>query len=180
MSGQLTQVGAQILANKIAGNDVPYIGTSAPGSWIPGQPWINDTTNPPVTYSYNGTSWVTGSAGRYVALLTASPFTSGSGGTNAETISDLVELATTGYSRVSVTFSDAAASYPAPVSNSSVLTFGPMGAAMTLAAQWAALVTASTGTTGLLLYYWQLDTPQQVSVSQSIQIPIGDLQLTEA
>lgn len=181
MSGQLTTVGAQILANKIAGNDAPYIGTSAPGTWIPGQPWINDTTNPPVTYGYNGSSWVVGGSPRYIALLTASPFTSGSGGTNAEYISDLVEVTTPGYSRQAVTFSTATGTYPSPVSNTAVLTFGPVSASMALAAQWAALIThAATGTTGLLLYYWQLDTPQQVSVSQSIQIPIGDLSLSEA
>ena len=79
-----------------------------------------------------------------------------------------------------MTFSDAAASYPAPVSNTGVLTFGPMTADMTLSAQWAALVTASTGTTGLLYYFWQLDEAQQVNVSQSIQIPVSGLELSQA
>jgi hypothetical protein len=56
-----------------------------------------------------------------------------------------------------------------------------MSAAMTLAAQWAALLThAPTGTTGLLKYFWTLDTAQQVSISQSIQVPIGNLALLES
>ena len=56
MSGQLSQVGAQILANKIAGNVPPYIGTSAP-TWVPGLDWIN-TTSGSVLYTWNGAAWV--------------------------------------------------------------------------------------------------------------------------
>lgn len=178
MSGQLSIVGAQILANKIAGNVPPFIGTSAP-TWVPGLDWIN-TSSGTVLYSWNGSAWVSGALNRYVALLTASPFTSGPGGGLSEAISDLVEVTTTGYSRQLTTWSNAGAVYPSPVSNSGVLTFGPMTAAMTLAAQWAALVSAATGTTGLLYYYWTLDTPQQVSVSQSIQLPISSLSLSES
>jgi hypothetical protein len=178
VSGQLSQVGAQALANKIGGNVAPFIGTSAP-TWKPGLQWV-DTTSGAVLKSWNGSAWIVGDEARYAALLTASPFTSGSGGGPAQTISDLVELTTAGYSRQAVDFSDAGAAYPAPVSNVAVVTFGPMTASMTLAAQWAALVTASSGTAGLLYYFWQLDTPQQVSVSQSIQIPIGDLSLSES
>ena len=55
-----------------------------------------------------------------------------------------------------------------------------MSANMAVSAQWAAMVTAVTGTVGLLLYFWTLDTPQQVLVSQSIQIPIGSLTLAES
>jgi hypothetical protein len=179
VSGQLSQVGAQIAANKIAGNVPPFLGTSAP-TWVPGLDWI-DTTSGATLKTWNGAAWVVGAANLYTALLTASPFTSGSGGGPAQTISDLVEVTTAGYARQLTDFANASAAYPAPVSNSGVLTFGPMTAAMTLAAQWAALVThASTGTAGLLLYFWQLDTPQQVSISQSIQIPIGNLQLSES
>lgn len=179
MSGQLSQVGAQVLANKIAGNAVPVLQTSAP-TWIPGMDWI-DTTSGATLKTWNGSAWVVGAATRYVALLTASPFTSGPGGGFAQAISDLVEVTTTGYARQIATWTNASAAYPAPVSNSAVLTFGPMTAGMALAAQWAALVThAATGTAGLLLYFWQLDAPQQVSVSQSIQVPIGNLSLSES
>ena len=178
MSGQLSQVGAQSLANHIAGNVPPYIGSSSP-TWIPGLTWIN-TSGAPALYSWNGASWVAGAQGRYIALLTASPFTSGPGGGYAQAISDLVEVTTAGYARQSVSFTDAAASYPAPESNSNLLTFGPMSANMAVSAQWAAMVTAVTGTVGLLEYWWTLDTPQQVLVSQSIQIPIGSLTLAES
>ena len=179
MSGQLSQVGAQMLANKIGGNVPPAIQTSAP-TWIPGLDWINNTSGA-VLNTWNGSAWVTGGATLYTALVTASPFTSGPAGGAAQAISDLVELTTAGYSRQVVDFSNAAGSYPSPVANSAVITFGPMSAAMTLAAQWAALIThAPSGTSGLLLYFWQLDDVQQVSVSQSIQIPIGDLALLES
>ena len=179
MAGQLSQVGAQILANKIAGNAVPVLQTSAP-TWIPGMDWI-DTTSGATLKTWNGSTWVVGAATRYVALLTASPYTSGPSSGYAQAITDLVEVTTAGYSRQAVTYANASAAYPAPVSNSALLTFGPVSAAMALAAQWAALVThAATGSSGLLLYFWQLDTPQQVSVSQSIQIPIGGLSLSES
>ena len=168
-----------MLANKAAGNVPPSIGIGAP-TWIPGLDWI-DTSSGAVLKTWNGTSWVAGNATRYVALLTASPFTSGPGGGYAESISDLVEVTTAGYSRLVCAFSNATAAYPAVAANSGVLTFGPMSAGMLQAAQWAALLThASSGTTGLLLYYWQLDLPQQVSVSQSIQVPIGALSLAES
>lgn len=178
MSGQLSQVGAQILANKIAGNVPPSIGTSAP-TWIPGLDWI-DTTSGATLKSWNGAAWITGATPHYIALLTASPFTSGPGGGPAQAITDLVELTTSGYARQAYPCSNATAAYPAVVANSGTITFGPMTASMTLSAQWAALVTASSGTAGLLLYFWTLDTPQQVSVSQSIQIPVGDLSLSES
>jgi hypothetical protein len=178
VSGQVSQVGAQSLINTIAGTVPPFIGTSAP-TWKPGLNWVDTTSGATLKY-WNGSTWIAGTPPRYVALLTASPFTSGPGGGFAQTITDLVELTTAGYSRQSVAFSDAGAAYPSPGSNSGVLTYGPMGASMTLAAQWAAMVTASSGTAGLLYFFWTLDTPQQVSISQSIQIPIGNLGLSES
>lgn len=178
MSGQVSQTGAQALVNKIAGNVPPAVQSSAP-TWIPGLDWV-DTTSGATLKSWNGAAWITGPSPRYLALLTASPFTSGPGGGFALAISDLVELTTAGYSRQAAAFSNAGAAYPSPGSNSGTITFGPMSASMTLAAQWAALVTASSGTAGLLLYFWTLDTPQQVSVSQSIQFPVGSLSLSES
>jgi hypothetical protein len=178
VSGQVSQVGAQMLANRIAGNVPTAVQNTAP-TWVPGLEWV-DTSSTPTLKSWNGSAWVVGAQARYVALLTASPFTSGPSGGYAQAISDLVEVTTAGYSRQLATWANAGAAYPSPVSNNAVLTFGPMTAAMTLAAQWAALVTASSGTAGLLLYFWQLDTPQQVSVSQSIQIPIGSLVMSES
>lgn len=156
-----------------------YTATAPPTSTGANPPTM-DTSLVPALYSWNGSAWVAGASARYVALLTASPYTSGPSGGLAEAITDLIEVTTAGYTRQAVTFSNAASTYPSPVSNSGVLTFGPMTAGMTLSAQWAALVTASSGTTGLLLFYWQLDTPQQVAVSQSIQLPIAALALSES
>lgn len=178
MSGQIAQTAAQGLANHIAGNVPPFIGTSAP-TWIPGLVWIN-TTSGAVLFTWNGSAWVSGAAGHYLALLTASPFTSGPGGGYAVAISDLVELSIGGYTRQAVAFSNATASYPSNVSNSATVTFGPLSASMTQAAQWVAMVSAASGTSGLLNYYWTLATPQQVSVSQSIQIAAGALVLSQS
>ena len=106
MSGQLSEIGAQALANKIAGNVPPYIGTSSP-TWIPGLEWIN-TTSGAAAVLVERRAWVAGAQGRYIALLTASPLTSGPGGGYAQAITDLVEVTTAGYSRQSVTFTNAA------------------------------------------------------------------------
>lgn len=70
--------------------------------------------------------------------------------------------------------------YPAPVANSNVLTWGPYTAAQPLAVQWAALVTVSSGSVGLLKYMWTLPAPQQVNISQSIQAGVGSLILAES
>lgn len=70
--------------------------------------------------------------------------------------------------------------YPAEVANTNVLTWGPYTAAQPMAVQWAALVTASSGSTGLLKYMWTLPAPQQVNISQSIQAGVGSLILAES
>jgi hypothetical protein len=69
--------------------------------------------------------------------------------------------------------------YPASAANSNTLTFS-YSAAQPFPVQWAALVTASTGTTGLLKYLWTLPQPQQVAGSQSIQIGAGMAALMQA
>lgn len=175
MSGQIAQTGAQALCNYLGGSVPPYIGSSAP-TWVPGLYWIN-TSSSATVYSWNGSSWISGADGRYIALLTADPLASGPGGGFSVNISDLVEVTTPGYTRQAVTFSDATAAYPSEISNTAPLTFGPMNADMALSAQWAAMVTVVTGNSGILLQTWALDTPQQVSVSQAITIPSGDLVL---
>jgi hypothetical protein len=68
---------------------------------------------------------------------------------------------------------------PAEASNTATITVGPYTANQQLPVQWAALVTAQTGTVGLLLYTWTLDTVEQVQVSQPIIIPAGDLVLEQ-
>lgn len=185
MPAQITQWGATALLNHLAGQAQPHVGTSAPSSWIPGQVWI-DTSAGNAIYTYNGTTpyntadW--GAApGLYVALLVADPSTSGPSGGPAVAIADLVEDATPGYARQSVTFTQitqsSADGVPAQASNTAALTYGPYTANQALPVQWAALVTASTGTTGLLTCTWVLDTIEQVAVSQPIIIPAGDIVL---
>lgn len=182
MAGQLTAVGAQAQANTIGGIVPPYIGTSAP-TWVPGLVWI-DTSSTPVAKYWNTQEWVAGPQTLYLALLTGDPTQSGPGGGYAQNISDLIEDQTAGYARQVVDFavpaSDTATTYPAPVTNSNVITFGPYTANMQTADGWAALVTAEAGDLGLLLYLWALPAATQVPLSKSIQIGVGSLSLTQS
>lgn len=119
----------------------------------------------------------------YLALLTADPTTSGANGSPAVNISDLVEDQTAGYARQAITFTQVteatAAAPPEPASNTTAITFGPYTANQALAVQWGALVTVASGSAGTLLYTWNLDTIEQVQVSQPIIIPAGDLLLEQ-
>ena len=191
--GQLGPFGVGEVLNRFTRNAMPYVSTTAPTQWIPGQMWIN-TTSGSVPYEYLGTvpyttaSWVASSAvNLYLALLTASPYTSGTGGGAAVYVSDLVEVTTPGYNRQQVVFSSEGIitgsidtdTYPGVSSNTSAITFGPMTANMTIAAQWAALILSNTasGTVGVLKYYWNLGTGQQVTAGSSIIVPPTDLVL---
>lgn len=225
MAGQLAAVGAQSLANHLAGIVPPHIGTSAP-VWQPGLVWINTTSGAVLSY-WNGSAWVAGTEGRYIALLTGDPTQSGLYGGYAHNISDLIEDTTAGYARQSVTFAAPAPysssttytlgqqvtydtyvyqcavasisgtapsgtqtnsadwtwvgnDYPASAYNTNVVTFGPYSAAQASPVQWAALVTASSGVLGELLYLWVLPAAEQVGVSQSISIPAGDILLGQS
>jgi hypothetical protein len=109
----------------------------------------------------------------YLALCTADP-------SNAVLVSDLQEVTTSGYSRVEVTFNSPTASYPSVITNSNLITFGPMTANMTLGTQWVAMVTSASGTGGSLIYTWTLDTPQQVDATQEIAIAAGDLSVSQS
>lgn len=175
---QLGQWGSMSLINHISGNAPPYIGSTAPGTWYPGQTWINDSTSPPVAYSYNGAAWVTGQS-LYIALCVGNPATTGPSGGYSVNITDLVEDTTTGYARQAVTFSAATTAYPSQSSNTNNLTFGPYTEAQVAAVQWCALVTVSTGTAGLLKYWWDMSPSQQVQISQTIIIGSGTLTFNE-
>lgn len=108
------------------------------------------------------------STSTYIALLTADP-------SGLSTIAALTEVLTTGYSRQLVTWGSASASEPSIISNSNLLTFGPMTANMLLPAQWAALVTVSSGTSGSLNYTWTLQEQQLVLSTEEIAIVAGAL-----
>jgi hypothetical protein len=185
LAGQLTQYGAQILGNKIGGNNVPFIGGSAPSSWIPGQDWINGSTIN--VYDPHTSAWVTGPYQWYMALLTGSPLTSGPGGGVAVNISDItaIEDNTAGYKRQPISFGTAVAATPSSITNTNLATWGPYTANQAAPITWTALLAvpatytggyaplAATVLNGLLLYVWQIPNPQQVLATQDIAIAAG-------
>lgn len=114
----------------------------------------------------------------FVALLTSDPATSAAGGNPAVLISDLVEVTTSGYARAAVNFTTASAALPSQATNTATVTWGPFTGDMLLPAAWAALVTSSSGTSGTLLFTWTLDTAEQASSSQEIQIATGELSIS--
>lgn len=168
----IVQGGAQRALNSLTGSVVPVVSSSAPGTPTPGLYWINTSAGNSVN-EYNGTAWVVAPAQYWIALLTADP-------TGLTTIAALTEVTTTGYARTACVFTPATATNPSVISNSSLLTFGPMTANMTLAAQWAALVTVASGTVGHLHFTWTLDQPQQVLATQEIAIAAGTLSITQS
>lgn len=185
MAGQLTQYGAEILGNKLGGNTVPHIGASAPGTWIPGQDWINGSTIN--VYDPHTSSWVTGPYELYMALLTGNPTTSGPGGGVAVNISDItgIEDSTSGYLRQPITFGTAVAASPSSITNTNLAEWGPYTANQAAPITWTALLAipaaytggyapvASSVLNGLLLYVWQVPNPQQVLATQNIAIAAG-------
>lgn len=172
--GQIGTHGAQMTLNLLTASAVPVVSSSAPGSWIPGQYWIN-TANSNLPYEYNGTTWVPASSTRYMALLTADPTA-----LPAVNISDLSEVTTAGYARAAVSMALATGNYPSVSTDSGTISWGPMAADMLVPATFAALVTVISGTSGLYLFSWPLPGPQQVSVSQYVQIATNQLSLSQA
>lgn len=172
--GQIGTRGAQATLNLLTGNAVPVVSSSAPATWIPGQYWINASSSY-TPYEYNGSAWVPASATRYLALLTTDPTQ-----LPAVNITDLFEITTAGYARATVTLSTSTANYPSVSTDTGTISWGPMSADMLVPALFAALVTVSSGTSGLYLYSWPLPSPQQVSTSQYIQIATSELSLSQA
>lgn len=192
MAGQLLQYGAEFLANKFSGQAVPFIGTSAPGTWIVGQEWINTTSGAVLeVYDPHTAAWVTGPYQYYMATLVSDPSTAGPGGGLPVNISDIngLEDPTPGYLRQPVSFTVGSAAEPSLLQNSNVLTFGPYTANQSAAVGWTALMAipaaftggyaplASTVLNGLLLYIWQVPNPQQLLNTQSIQVAANTFQI---
>lgn len=166
----IAQAGAQIELNALTGVSIPVVASSAPAGVMGGW-WINSSSSYSVN-TWSGSAWI--AAGNpYLALLVADP-------TGQSAISGLTECTDSGYSRVQVSFGAATAAYPSVASNSSLITFGPFSVNMSLPAQWLALVSVSTGTTGLLMNSWTISTPQQVLDTQTINIAAGALQMTNS
>lgn len=170
--GQIAQVAAQATLNYMGGTIVPVVATSAP-TWVPGQWWIDSNSGYAVK-GWNGSSWVVDTGARYLALLTADPTAE-----PAVNVSDLTEVTTSGYARQQVNWTNATAAYPSSMDNSNLVTWGPFSTDMALPAQWVAMVTTISGTSGLLLYTWPIAS-QQVSASQDIQIATNQFSLSQS
>ena len=166
----MAQAGAQTQLNALTGYSIPVVASSAPTGFIGGM-WINSSSGYSVN-SWNGTSWVAAVL-PYLCLLTADP-------SGLTSISALAECTDSGYSRIQVTFGAASAAYPSVASNTSLLTFGPFSVNMSLPVQWLALVSVSSGTSGLFTNSWSISAPQQVSATQTINIAASALQITQS
>jgi hypothetical protein len=166
----IAQSGAQTQLNAVTGYSLPIVASSAPAGFTGGV-WINTSSGNSVN-TWNGSAWVAAVL-PYLALLTADP-------TGNTTIAQLAECADSGYSRVQVTFGAATTATPSIASNNGLLTFGPFSVNMSLPCQWLALVSVSSGTTGLLLNTWTISTPQQVSATQTINIAAGALEIIQS
>jgi hypothetical protein len=179
---------AEAALNVLTGNFNLVVQSSTP-SYTPGMWWWNTASGGGALYAYSGnplvglSGWVNLSQ-RYIALLYQDPSTSGGGGGPATSISDLVECTDAGYSRQLVTFTPAApgsnGTLPVIASNTANVTFSfPQG--MTGYASWVALVTAASGTAGLLLQTWDVPSQytQNVGPGQSITYPAGAIVLEQ-
>ena len=105
----------------------------------------------------------------YLCLLTASA-------TDADAISALLEVATAGYARQSVTWG-APAGDPQVAANTNAMTFGPFTADPPNITHLA-LVSSASGTSGDLLYRWQADTARDGVTNDSITVAVGALTMS--
>jgi hypothetical protein len=175
-TGQVALLGAQASLNLLGGSLTFAVAASAP-TFVPGLAWIN-TSQSNALFLWTGSVWVNAKS-RFLCLLTADPAKSGPGGGPATLISDLVEVATPGYSRVGVAIGVASNTMPCVVTSSGLATWGPFTADMAVPAKWVALVTVASGTAGILVYTWS-GINEQVSASQNIQVPAGGLVLSQS
>lgn len=166
----IAQSGAQIQLNALTSYSLPIVASSAPAGFTGGT-WINTSSGNSIN-SWNGSAWVAAVL-PYLALCTADP-------TGNTTIAQLAECTDSGYTRVQTTFGAATATTPVVSSNSNLLVFGPFTVNMSLPVQWLALVSVASGTSGLLLNSWTISTPQQVSATQTIDIAVGALEITQS
>jgi hypothetical protein len=135
-------------------------------------------------------NWITGTslggwtppATAYVMLLTADPTTTSAVPTNPQ-LSELVELAATGYARQVATFSVSTTpnNGTSQIQNSNLLTFGPFtgSAGSGTTTTYGALVNVASGTAGEVIATWQWDIPVLAPQNQSITIPIANITLTQ-
>lgn len=105
----------------------------------------------------------------YLALLTAAP-------SDSTTLGTMTEVTTAGYSRQAVTWSTPSGD-PRATSNSATLTFGAFTADPPNVTH-AALVSASSGTTGDFLWFWTLDNARDGANGDSLTVASGALVAT--
>jgi hypothetical protein len=105
----------------------------------------------------------------YLALLTVA-------GTDANTIAQLTEVTTAGYSRQAVTWG-APTGDPAVAANTNAMTFGPFSADPP-SVGFLGLVSAASGTSGDFLYRWTADTARDGISGDSITVAIGALTMS--
>jgi hypothetical protein len=166
----VAQTGAQVQLNSLTRAVLPVVSSSAP-TWVPGMFWI-DTGHANAIKAWNGSAWVT-DLNLYLALCTADP----SGQVN---VSGLTECADSGYSRQAGPFAQATAAYPSVAAGSSLIQFGPFSVNMALPVQWLALVNTPSGTGGFVFQTWTLSQQWQVLATQTIDIPVSSLTITQS
>jgi hypothetical protein len=114
-----------------------------------------------------------GTGTSYLALILSTP-------AHDSTLASITELALSGYSRQAVTWTTPAFdtnSGAMLTSNSNVIDFGPFSADMTSVSAWAILVDAASGTTGNILYCFQLDLSLEATAGTPIQFDAGTLNI---
>jgi hypothetical protein len=166
----IAQTGAQISLNCLT-RSVPPVVSSTPPTWVPGLYWI-DTGHSNAINAWNGAAWST-NLNLYLALCTADP-------TGQTTVAGISECTDSGYTRQVAAFVNASATYPSVTNNSALIVFGPFNVNMSLPVQWAALVSAATGTTAAIHETWTLSQTWQVLATQTIDIPVNALTITES
>jgi hypothetical protein len=90
------------------------------------------------------------------------------------TLATLAEVTTAGYARVQTTWAAPAGS-PIAIANSASVQFGPVTADMDTAALYAFMTEAASGTSGTVLYAWQLLEPVLAKMNKPIFVAAGAL-----
>lgn len=104
----------------------------------------------------------------YLAMLSAAP-------TDASTLATMTEIGTSGYARQSIAWT-APSGDPAETHNSAVITFTFTADPANIT--HAAIVSASSGTTGDFLMWWALDNARDAGAGESISFPISSVSMT--
>lgn len=114
----------------------------------------------------------------YLALLTTAPTDAQVAGTIAMT--EYLTVGANGYTRQLVTWTtpvvDGTSTLPTS-SNGTSMTFGPFTGSISGTVTHAALVTATTGTSGDLVAWWQLDASRTPATNDAITVTTAALVL---